>query len=254
MGLNNSQSDKANKTYLNIVGGKITRRFKTHLPEEKGKQITFNREIKDKEGNVVRTVIERYYDSLDGIITNAEIDKTGDYGAMLIFNIISDEEYTLSIPLDSSYGRSILKRIPNIDPNKNIEFSPYNFESKDEVKNGKPKKIVGCNVYQQDCGWDKDKVPMKWTLENPGSLPKWKQSEATGKWDNTEELEFLAKHFVQWATNVGGVEPELERLAEAIDAEPEIMEMEKEFALEQEKKAEAKQQPQDENDVADLPF
>lgn len=256
MGLNDKPKN-AKKIYLNIVAGKITRRLKEHLPDVDGKQISFNRDIKDDDGNVKKTVIERYHDTLDGLITNAEIDKTGDFGAMLVFTVQSDEEYTLSVPLDSSYGRGIMKRIPNIDPNKELEFAPYSFESKDEMKNGKPKKYVGCNIFQKDCGWEKDKVPMKWTIEEPGSLPKWEQSEATGKWNNTKELEFLAKHFVQWAKKVGAIETPVEKLADAIDAEPEIMEMEKKFAEEQAAKKEGVADPipeENTGDVDDLPF
>jgi len=234
MGLNDNKSSGGNKIYLNIVNGKITRRFKEHLPEENGKPVTFAREIKDKNtGQVIKTVIERYHDSIDGIISDAVIDTSGDFGAMLVFTINSDEAYTLSVPLDSSYGRAIMKKIPNVDPNKEVEFAPFNFESKDEIKNGKPKKIVGCNIFQKNCGWDKDKVPLKWDKNNPGNLPSWKYSETTGKWDNTEELEFLGAHFMRWAKNVGAIttnNSSVDKLANAIDAEPEIMRMEEQFA------------------------
>ena len=248
MGLNNSKSNNSNKIYLNIVGGKITRRYKEHQPEENGKPVTFSREIKDKiSGEVIKTVIERSYDSIDGTLQSAAIDNTGSYGSMLVFDMMDNgEEFTLSLPLDSSYGRAILLRIPNIDSNKVIEFSPFNFESKDDMKDGKPKKIVGCNIFQKDCGWEKDKVPAKWTKENQGSLPQWVKSETTGKWDSTAQLEFLGAHFNQWASKVGGI---------PVDEEPNPMEMETQFAQEQAAKAETPPPPS-ENDapVDDLPF
>ena len=217
MGLNESDNSKR-KIYLNIVGGEIARRFTEHQFEG-DKQITTTRDIKDDDGNVTKTIIERTYKSISGVITNADIDKSGGYGAMLVFTIMSDgEEYTLSVTLDSGYGRAILKKLPNVNADKEIEFTPFNFDSQDQMnKNGDPKKIVGVNLFQKDCGWEKDKVPYKWTAESPGNLPKWKQSETTGKWDNTEELEFLGQHFKQWAKGVGGVVPASQEAPDAGD-------------------------------------
>lgn len=248
MGLNNNQSNNSNKTYLNIVGGKITRRYKEHLPEENGKPVTFSREIKDKNsGQVIKTVIERYYDSIDGIVINAEIDTTGNFGAMLVFTLLDGEEFLLSIPLDSSYGVAIMKKLPNVDPNKVVTFSPFSFESKDEMKNGEPKKIVGCNLFQENSGWNKDKVPPKWTQENQGSLPQWVKSETTGKWDNTAQLDFLGGHFRQWAKGIGGVPTN--------DSVEDPMEMERRFAEEQAAKSQAKTEtPSGDGPVEDLPF
>ena len=224
MGLNNSQNSNKNTTFLNIVGGKITRRYKEHQ-EVGGKQVTFSREIKDKNtGEVIKTVIERSYDSISGLVQSADIDASGSYGAMLIFKIIDGEEYTLSVPLDSSYGIAIMKKSPNIDPSIEIQFSPFNFESKDEVKNGKPKKIVGCNLFQNG-----EKIMNAWTQENPGSLPAWKQSKTTGKWDNTDFLEFLGGHFRKWASQIGDVpRDDVNEFEETTSPDP--IEMEKEFA------------------------
>lgn len=263
MGLNNDNHENGNKIYLNIVGGKITRRVKEHLPEENGKQVTFSREIKDKDGNVIKTVIERRYKSIDGLVTNAIIDITGAYGAMLVFTIMSDEEYTLSVPLDSSYGRAVMKRIPNIDPNKEMEFKPFNFNHETEMKNGEPKKIVGCNLFQKDCDWKDDKVLPKWTKEEPGSLPQWKKSETTGKWDNTEELEFLGAHFLQWASKIGGINTEssvIDKVKEGFDAveDPDALALEKQYAEEQAAKTEApapvEPPVQNDGEFQDLPF
>lgn len=252
MGLNNNQSNNINKIYLNIVGGKITRRYKEHQPEENGKPVTFSREIKDKNtGEVIKTVIERSYDSISGLVQSAEIDASGSFGAMLVFKIIDGEEYTLSVPLDSSYGIAIMKKVPNLDSSAEITFSPFNFESKDQIKNGEPKKIVGCNLFQNG-----EKIMPAWTQEKPGSLPQWKQSETTGKWDNTDFLEFLGGHFKQWASKIGGVptDDNVNQLAEAMGAEN-PMEMEQEFA--QRKAAESETPPptsENNTPIDDLPF
>ena len=143
MGLNDPKH--SNKIYLNIVGGRIAQRFKDHQFDG-DKQLTEEREIINKQTNEIDKVVkERYYQSIDGLITNAELDKTGDYGARLVFTILDDGvEYTLQITADSSYGRAVMLRIPNVDPNKPVTFNPYNFENKD---NGKMQ--TGVTIYQE---------------------------------------------------------------------------------------------------------
>lgn len=236
MGLNSSNSES--KIYLNIVGGKISRRFKEHQTEN-GKQVTIEREIKDKEtGAVIKTVIERHYDSIDAYITGASIDKEGKFGIMLVFELTEgDENFTLQFPLDSNYGRSILYRVPKLDPTRKVVFKPYNFESKEEMNNnGKPKKIVGVNLFYLE-GQVEEKIMPVWTKENPGKLPAWEQKEGKlGKveWDNTKQINFLAKHFEAWAAKIKPFEPT--GLKAEVDMDGDLSQ-EVEFAKETAKKA-----------------
>lgn len=202
MGLNKSQNQEG-KIFLNIVNGKITRRYKNHQKDGNGKQVTVEREIVNKKTKKVdKVVIEQYWDDIDGTLVSATIDTTGDYGANLVFEMNDDgENFLLQIPLDSSYGDTILKRIPNIATALRVKFVPYNFESKTELGNdGNPKKIIGCNVFQEGV-----KIKPKWTKEEPGNLPKWIKSETTGKWNNTDYLEFLGKYFLQWAAKINNI-------------------------------------------------
>lgn len=255
MGLNNNQRNHTPTIYLNIVGGKITRRYKEHQPEENGAPVTFSRDIKDKNtGQVVKTVIERYYDEIEGHIQEAKIDTEGSFGSTLVFKIVDDEEYTLTIPLDSSYGIAIMKKIPNINPASPVTFAPFNFESKDQMDNsGNPKKIVGCNLFQNNT-----KIEPKWTSENPGSLPKWKKSETTGKWDNTEFLEFLGGHFKQWAKNVDplAVPERPQQVNTEVEMDMNPMEIEQQFAEQKAAKENTPPAPQqnDSEKIDDLPF
>jgi hypothetical protein len=256
MGLNDPKS--SNKLYLNIVGGRIAQRFKEHQFDG-DKQLTEEREIINKQTKEVEKVVkERYYESIDGLITNAELDKTGDFGARLVFTILDEGiEYTLQISADSSYGRAVMLRIPNVDPSKPATFNPYNFENKENNK-----MQTGVTIYQKGCDWEKDKVPYRWTKDNPGSLPSWEEVDKMGKkeWDSTKQLNFLAAHFEQWAKSVGAIVTSTPTdFTEQPQEDPDVLAMEKEFAEDQAKKAEEKTQPSQNVDpnvgeVDDLPF
>ncbi len=236
MGLNDS--NHTSKTYLNIVGGQLARRYKEHH-EVGGQQVTIAREIKDKQGNLVKTVIERYYESVDGFIREASIDTSGDFGSKLVLELVDgDEAFTVQIPLESSYGRSVMLRTPNIDPELEVTIRPYSFESDG-------KKQTGVTIYQKNKGWDGDKVPYKWTKDNPGSMPEWEVTEVAGKkkWNSDKQTNFLAKHFEQWAKGIGAIE------TPTPSSEEDILAMEQQYAEEQA----AKKAPET-NGMDDLPF
>ncbi|MDC1302265.1 hypothetical protein N8Z08_02075 [bacterium] len=254
--------------YYNIVNGEVARRFREHQFDSQKNQTTVDREITDDKGNVTKIVIEEQYESIDGIIVAAEINNEGNFGSVIRFTLAdtdTGEQSIFSMPLDSSYGRSVLLRIPNIDPTKKVTFRPYSFESKDQVdKNNNPKKIVGVTVYQKDCGWDKSNVPAKWTKDNPGSLPQWEKKIVAGKekWNSDDQLNFLAQHFMQWANKIDGIVPEVKEAPKPqgvqMDATP--LEMEREFAERNAAVADLAEsinadiQPENENEVDDLPF
>ncbi len=101
MGLKTAENE--NRTYLNIIGGKLAVRLKSHI-EENGKVVTEEREIRDKAtGEVLKTVIERYYQSLEGLITEAYIDPTGDYGSRIVIKMLDEgEEFIIQLPVESN--------------------------------------------------------------------------------------------------------------------------------------------------------
>lgn len=190
MGLN--ENDNKQKIYLNIVGGKVTRRFQEHQPDGG----TTEREIFDDKGNLTKTVIEKYYDSVSGTIVGAK-SQIGQYGTTLLFTLNSDGvDFCFQVRYDTSYGRSILMRLPNIDTDEVVYFSPYNFESKDDFKNGKPKKIVGVTIKQFD-----NKINPFWTKENPKELPEWEKTTVAGqdKWNTDKQNEYLHDFFIEWS-------------------------------------------------------
>ena len=190
-----------NVTYLSIVNGKVTQRFKEHQTLN-GKTVTKDRDIKDDDGNVVKTVIERQYFGIGGILEGIKA-KDGNYGMTLELRIRTAQNlYNFSMKLDSSYGRSFMFRLNNIDPTKEIVLNPYNFE--DSVKKnskGEPARVIGISVLQKDRGFEKDKVPSFYTKEEPKGLPEWEQTTVAGqtKWNSDKQLDFLYKTTLEWA-------------------------------------------------------
>lgn len=207
-------------TYLSIVAGKVAQRVNQHI-EEGGKVITVERETKDQNDQPM-TVIERQYTGIGGLLQKAEI-KAGKFGHQLIFELIDDGQlYHLSVQMDSSYGRGILYKIPNIDPSSPVTFRPYNFINKEDDK------MVGVTVIQEGFNHPDDKVPPKWTRDNPGDLPELVITEGFDNkknYDGTARMKFLAETFLAWAKNIGAVNPEPLSLetehAEKVASQPE---------------------------------
>lgn len=199
-------TDHERKIYYGIVGGKVTRRFKEHQTNQKNETVTVERKIYEKDKvTVKKTVIEQYYDYIEGRIIKTEVDKSGDYGANLMIHMNDgNDTFIFQVKLNSSYGRAIMNRIQNVDPNKDVKFQPYSFDNPDKPD----KKLVGVTVYQEDCGWEKDKVPYKWTQENPGDMPDWEKKEVAGEevWDNSAQLNFMYKHFLSWGETIEAIE------------------------------------------------
>jgi hypothetical protein len=68
------------------------------------------------------------YKAIGGTITDIEFFE-GDYGRNLILtvNIGEDEPVCVSLGTNTPFGESVLKVLPNIDFNKEVHMSPYNF-------------------------------------------------------------------------------------------------------------------------------
>lgn len=207
MGLKSNSTEK--KVYINIIGGKLARRFEEHQMEG-DKQVTESREIKDDNNVVVKTVIEQYYDELDGFITSASIDTEGNFGARIILEMMdAGEKFIIQMGLTSSYGAAFMKRCTNVDASSKVTIKPYSFDGEGG------KKQVGLVVYQEDRGFDKNLVPYAWTKEKPGDMPPWEQKMVAGvpKWNSDDQTNFLAEHLVKWASNI---------VPDALENEPSI--------------------------------
>jgi len=202
MGVNKSQY--TGKVYYGIIAGQVARRFKEHQEDPQGNQTTVERTIYNNDNTVKGVAIEEYYESIDGLITLAYVDTSGNFGSNLMFEMKDDQdEFVFQVKLGSSYGRAIMNRIGNVDWSQPVRFRPYQFPNPDNPE----KNLVGCTIYQEGKGWDDDKVPYMWTKDNPGDMPDWETVEKEGKptLDNTKQTNFLIGKFKAWAQTIGAI-------------------------------------------------
>lgn len=137
---------------------------------------------------------ELSYKSIGGTITNMEIYE-GDYGKNLILTIDAgdDGEVGVSLSTNTPYGESMLKVLPNIDFNKEVTITPYNFTT-DEGKN-----LRGVSVKQDD-----EKVQNAfYDYEKKESLLDYPEPEGdTSTWDSEDWKIFFTqcrKHTLKYA-------------------------------------------------------
>ena len=224
------EEKKSNLTYLSIISGRFALRVDEHQFDDSGNQITEERTYEDQQGNK-KTIIERYFKGVRGEIQEAKIEN-GDYGAKIVLIITKGENSMhVSFKAESSYGRSFLFRAPNINPDIEVTLKPYNFDQTDDNgniiinKGGNPKKVIGISVWQEDCGWEKDKVPACWDNKSE-ELPSWEKTVVMGKekWNSDKQMDFLANKFVEWANSISksigepSFNPSVEDAAEKVDA------------------------------------
>lgn len=87
---------------------------------------------------------ELIYTELTGIITEVKFYE-GNYGKLiqLVF-LDGEEEITLSVNVNTSFGEDIMKKIPAIDLKLPVKIVPYSFEDE------KDKKRRGVTFYQNE--------------------------------------------------------------------------------------------------------
>lgn len=261
------EEKKSNYYYLNIIGGRFAHREKEHLSDKNGEIITEERTYKDNNDKDI-TVIERYFKGVKGEIQEAKFENS-DYGTKIVLLISKGENVMhVSFRADSSYGRSFMFRAPNIDPSKEVMLKPYNFDQTDDDgnvimnKNGKPKKVIGIAVWQEGCGWEKDKVPAKWNNESP-ELPAWEKTTVMGKdkWNNDKQMDFLATEFEKWGKTVATLDPNpkpsmVDQMKDQLDMEEAVESVDKVMTVateHAERQSNQIDEPNNEEDD-DLPF
>ena len=89
---------------------------------------------------------ELVYGSLGGKITSVDF-RTGDYGKQLFVCIKDNENYYVAMPYKSRYAIDFMKKLPNVDLDKEVEIMPFDFE------NDNGKKVKGITILQ-----DKEKI------------------------------------------------------------------------------------------------
>ena len=107
-------------------------------------------------------------ESITGILSTISM-KDGDYGTQVFvgFNTEGDETpIVIAMPAASSFGEDFMKKLPNVDLDKEVKFAPYSFED------DKGKKKKGMTLYQNDT-----KIESYYNTKN-----------AKGKWEPTNGM------------------------------------------------------------------
>lgn len=124
------------KTYLNVQG-KVEENnvcFRQVVPE--GTPGAKLRKYETSDGTKGEKW-ELWFKEVGGRITNVYFFD-GDYGKNLIITLDAglEEPVKLSLGTSTKYGEDLLKKLPNIDFNKDVVLSPYGFESEGKTLQG----------------------------------------------------------------------------------------------------------------------
>ena len=122
------------KPYLSIIQGTLKQKV---TPETKDAE---RRDYELKDGTK-GTKYELSFKSWRGVVQDLRL-KEGEYGETLE---VEFEDAILTINTDSRYFNDFVKKLVSADISKEIEVSPFDFESEG-------KKLTGVSIYQQKNG------------------------------------------------------------------------------------------------------
>ena len=185
MGFN---SGGANKKFATISDGKLVVSHKNEIPG-----ITETRT--NKNGKVVH---EQKFKSFTGLVKSIKSKDTsfGKVWELEMQDGDSGEAVIVSWNYSSRYTNHFFRAIENVNLQEPVTLSPWSMKD----KNDSSRTVIGLTMYQEGQGFEKDKVPFKYTKENPGKMPELQQTKRKGKteWDDSDQLEF----FEQIASNL----------------------------------------------------
>ena len=92
--------EKEFKTYVSFKAGIGSLTVKSTEDDPKAKPRTYI----DTQSGEEKTVYEKRFKSLTGIVAGIEVDTTGDYGTQVKLTIRDDEDYVFSVPLKTGWG------------------------------------------------------------------------------------------------------------------------------------------------------
>lgn len=137
-------------------------------------------------GDVTTKFIKRYK-AIEGFVRKIEY-RENEFDSVKYqswkIHIVNDEGKLgiLDLSLNSNPGSRFMKLAENIDFTKPVEFSAWH-----DTKDDKTAFIVRQNEQS---------IPQKYTRENPGDCPEPTQRGRQGKWDYTEQEDFLYERMV----------------------------------------------------------
>lgn len=138
----------------------------------------------NKNGKVVH---EQFFKSFTGRIDDI-IAKDTTFGRVWELTMKDgEEEVVISWNYSSRYTNNFFRALPNVDFSKDVTLQPWSMVDKQDAT----KKVIGLSLYQSG-----QKVPFKWTREEPGEMPELKQTKRKGKveWDDSDQLEFFENY------------------------------------------------------------
>jgi len=197
------------KTYLNIQG-KVEENnvcFRKTVPE--GTPGAKLRKYETSDGKTGEKH-ELWYKEVGGTITNVHFFE-GDYGKNLIITLDAgmDEPVELSLGVATRYGEDVLKKLPNIDFNKQVILTPYGFESEGKTLQGVS--IVQDDNKVQGAFYDPEKKKNLLKMPEPGDI--------TDKEDWKIYFMQARKHMIQYAEKE--ILPQFEGVTAEVVAEDE---------------------------------
>lgn len=134
---------------------------KFHQTVPEGTEGAVIRTYEDNDG-AEQSKLELVFDEVKGVITSISFEDS-QFGKNLQIEI--DNEGVISMGTASSFGEDLMKKLPNLDLDKEVRLVPYAFTPKGESKTKK-----GVTVYQDEKKiesfyWDKE------TSKNINGIP-----------------------------------------------------------------------------------
>jgi len=139
------KSEKDQKRYLYVLAdGKL------HEKGEEGAEGVKKRIFEKKKDDGTVEIIEKWEYSYPGVVgTIGEIKfYDSEYGTNINIDITDEDEneFVLSLKASSRYGEAFMEALPNLDLEKEVDFTVYSFP---DPKN-KERKVQGMTIKQDD--------------------------------------------------------------------------------------------------------
>lgn len=161
--------EKKTGRYVYVLGSDGS--LRESVPE--GTEGSVKRDYETSDGKT-GVKFEKVYKSLGGKVVDVNL-RDGDYGTQLqiAFDIGTGEPIVLSIATNSPYGEDVMKKLPNVNFNEHVVFTPYNFTD-DKGKNRRGMTITQGDTKLQSYYWnDADKKASNGIPEPKGDTSKY---------------------------------------------------------------------------------
>ena len=163
--------------------------------------------------NTGKTIYEVFVDTITGQIVEMKV-REGDYGKsfQILIDVTEDDLNPEFFAVDfrfNSTGKSLLKKLPNIDLSKDVALVGYAIDGTNSK--GEAVKNYYAVPYQGEIS-KAGKVLPAYTKEEPNGYPEMVQKKVRGKntWDDTDQLEFLENliNSINWPGQQEQAKPE----------------------------------------------